>query len=115
MKKDRILTISNRNNNSNIPFDKIILITSDGMLTTVYTTVGDRYCRSKNIGAIHKKLDGKLFCRVNNSCVISLSKIKEYIEESEIIQMMCDTKIMPSRRRKDIFLKVYKKQNFQIS
>lgn len=107
MKKKQSITISNNLEICDIPFVEITFIESSGMSVTIHT-IGEKHFISKNIGAIHKKLDESFF-RVNNSTIVSKSKIKYYLKsDGGLVVMSCNAKIIPSRSRRPGFLKWYK-------
>lgn len=104
------LTISNNQRVCNVPFNEILYIKSNGMCSSVYTTSGEKHCISKNLGVLEKQLNNeKQFLRVHNSCIINIMLIKEYLkQDGGTIIMQDGEKIIPSKRKKQSFLKVFK-------
>ena len=104
----RAFSISNREKTYNVPLEEIIFISSKGMKITVYTTKGETYSCSKNIGYAQEKLkEEKIFCRPHTSYIINVLKVKEYNRLHGKIIMLCGTEIIPTRRRKSDFLEAF--------
>lgn len=104
------LTVSNNHMVCNVHFTEIIYIKSNGMCSSIYTTSGNKHCISKNIGAVEKQLNSsKQFFRIHTSCIINILLIKEYLkQDGGIIVMNNGEKIVPSKRKKQSFLKAFK-------
>ena len=109
VKEKNTFTISNNTTICNVLFTEILYIKSNGMCTSIHTTTGKKHCISKNIGILEKQLNfTKQFIRVHTSCIINLLLIKEYLkQDGGIIVMNNGEKIIPSKRKKQAFLKAY--------
>ena len=110
VKEKDALTISNNQIICTVLFSEILYIKSNGMCCSIYTTKGEKHCVSKNIGVIEKQLNfAKQFNRVHTSCIINILLIKEYLkQDGGIIVMTNGEKIIPSKRKKQSFLKMFK-------
>lgn len=94
-----------------IKADQISRCVSDNTYTTFFLTDKREIIVSKTLKKCEQMLEEFSFCRVHNSCLINLKYIAEYDRsDGGIITMTDGAEVQISRRRKDVFLQLFKQQ-----
>lgn len=90
-----------------IPFIDIIYCASDSNYTHIYLTDGSDILLSKTLKEVEKMIDNHDFFRVQNSYLVNLNHIKEYIrgEGGELIMSNGD-EVRVSRNKKEALLRL---------
>jgi len=90
--------------------DNILYIKADGRYSSIHFANNESVFVSKNIGEIEELLDPDVFFRAHHSSIINLKYVCELnSKEGGYIVMTGGTKVLLSRRKKDEFLKIFKK------
>ena len=90
--------------------EEIIHIDAEGSYSYIYCKNNKRYLLSKSLHEIEEKLNPNLFIRIHHSYIVNILLVKEYIKgRGGRVQMENGTIIDVSVRKKDDFLKFYKK------
>lgn len=88
-----------------IETQSIIYFESSSNYTTVHLEGGQKIISSKNIGYYEELLEGTFFCRIHNSYIINMQKLKKYIRgKAGSVEMDNGTQLAISMRRKETFL-----------
>lgn len=91
--------------------DEILRCESDNTYTTFFLIDGREILVSKTLKSCEQMLEQFSFCRVHNSSLVNLKHIVEYMRgEGGVVKMKDDSEVAVSRRRKDQFLELFKKQ-----
>jgi two-component system LytT family response regulator len=89
---------------------EIIHIDAAGSYSYIYCKGNKRYMISKSLHEIEEKLNPTMFIRIHHSYIVNILLVKEYIKgRGGQVQMENGTMIDVSVRKKDDFLKMYKK------
>ena len=90
-----------------IPFDSIIYCEAESNYTFIYLAQGKRVLLSKTLKEVEKIIDHPEFFRVQNSYLVNLNHIKEYIrgEGGDLIMSNGD-EVRVSRKKKDELMKL---------
>lgn len=105
-KKSR-LVIPNSGGLIILEIKNIIRLESDGAYTNIFTVAGKSYMVSKNLGYYESLLEETNFFRSHHKHLINLSHIKSYHRsEGAEVQMSDQSKVLVSRRKKELFLKL---------
>ncbi len=88
----------------------IIRIEADGSYSNIFLKDGNKLMVSKNLKKFQELLIDKNFFRIHNSNLVNLEHVKEYIRiDGGYIEMIDNSKVIVSRRRKDDFIDTMKK------
>ena len=82
----------------------ILYAESDGNYSTLYLTSSKKIVLTKKLKDVCQLLPGDHFCRIHNSYIINLNKIKEFIKSDGYVVLENNAKIPVSRQRKSDFL-----------
>lgn len=113
-------------NDKKVQIEKISIPSSKGLLfiepeKILYIEADGRYCNfhfvnsssifvSRNLGEIEKMLDNNVFFRVHHSTIINLKYLHELnVKDGGYLTLSGGVKVQLSRRKKDEFLKLFKK------
>lgn len=109
--------------NTNDPFNRIALPTTEGLkfvytndiircmssnnYTHIYLLNGEKILISKTLKDVENVFSAHTFCRVHNSHLVNTSYIKKFIKsDTNLIVMTDGTEVEVSRRKKDELLKI---------
>ncbi len=89
--------------------DEIIRCEANGAYTFIYTTRNEKITASKNIKEYEELLPETSFCRIHNSHLVNLNRIKKYSKGRGGTVIMEDGAILEvASRRRDEFLAMFK-------
>ena len=89
----------------------IIYLKADGNYTRIFIENSENKMASKNIGEWESLLCGDSFCRVHNSFLININKIKKYVKgEGGYLIMKDDSIVEVSRRKKQDVLNLFNRR-----
>lgn len=84
----------------------IVRIEAESSYSRVYTSDGQTYVVSQNLGAIEPRLDDRMFMRIHKSEIINLSYLKKFHDAAVSFAELTDgTMVAVSRRSKDLLKK----------
>ena len=73
-----------------IRIKEILKLEADGKYTTFFLANGERHVTSKNLGEYEQLLEAYQFLRIHRSCIINLSKVRQYIKSKSPIIILED-------------------------
>lgn len=82
----------------------ILYAEADGNYTTIYLEKNKQILMTKKIKEVEDILAETYFCRIHNSYIVNLHRIKEYYKTDAYVVMEDEKKIPVSRSRKPEFL-----------
>ncbi len=89
--------------------EEIIRCEANGAYTNIYSTRNEKITASKNIKEYEELLPAAVFCRIHNSHLINLNRIKKYSKGRGGTVIMEDGAILEvASRRRDEFLAMFK-------
>lgn len=89
--------------------EDIIRCESNAAYTYIYSTGDEKIIASKNIKEYEELLPSSIFCRIHNSHLINLNRIKKYSKGRGGTVIMEDGAVLEvASRRRDDFLKMFK-------
>lgn len=108
---DRRITISTEQALEILPVAEIVRLESDGNYTHFIMKDDRRIVSSRHLKQYDAELEGLHFMRVHNSHIINLKCVSRYVKtDGGAIVLVNGDSIPLSRRRKDHFLDIYRKQ-----
>jgi two-component system LytT family response regulator len=93
-----------------IPIQDILRFEANGNYTTIHLCNGERILATKTIKEYEDVLPENVFCRIHNSHIINLSRIKEYQKGRGGVVIMEDGSVIEvaTRRREEFMRKLLK-------
>jgi two-component system LytT family response regulator len=89
--------------------EDIIRCEANGAYTNIYSARNEKITASKNIKEYEELLPPSIFCRIHNSHLINLNRIKKYSKGRGGTVIMEDGAILEvASRRRDEFLAMFK-------
>lgn len=84
--------------------DEIIYAESDGNYCHIYIEKNQKLFVTKKLKEIEEILPEKNFCRVHNSYVVNLDKVREFVKTDGYLVLNNQKRIPVSRNKKNLFL-----------
>lgn len=90
--------------------EKIIFIEADGRYSKIFLEDHDTVLVSKNLGEIEELLNMETFFRAHHSSIVNIKHVTELnSKDGGYLVMTGGSKVLLARRKKDDFLKLFKK------
>jgi two-component system, LytTR family, response regulator len=90
---------------------EIVHLEADGSYTIISMQNGEKHYLSQNIGTYESQLDAGIFVRIHKSHIINLKHLKKANQYEGFAEMTDGRRLNISRRNKDHFFKLLKKNN----